>query len=116
MTTKAKTIQDFDLSQILDVYINGFCESEGQGSGGWGTIIVQGQKEMELGGGAEDTKINRMKLTAIIEALKLIPPEVHLNVHVNTEYISDNIYTNIHDWKRNGWNMCKTSRFVGRIG
>jgi len=39
------------------------------GPGGWGAVLVEGEKVKELGGRESQTTNNRMELTAVVEAL-----------------------------------------------
>ena len=55
----------------VTVYTDGAC-SGNPGPGGWGAILRYGAHEKEISGGAASTTNNRMELTAVIEALRLL--------------------------------------------
>ena len=52
------------------IYTDGAC-SGNPGPGGWGTILMYGDKKKEISGGKKDTTNNIMELTGVIEGLKM---------------------------------------------
>ena len=58
----------------VDIYTDGSCKCN-PGPGGWGAVLVYGSVEKEICGGAPDTTNNRMELTAVIQALKMLKDE-----------------------------------------
>lgn len=86
----------------VDIYTDGAC-SGNPGRGGWGAILVFGDREKEIGGGEAMTTNNRMELMAAIAALEALtkPCEVHL--HTDSRYVMDGITTWISSWKKRGW-------------
>ena len=52
----------------VDLYTDGAC-SGNPGNGGWGAILVYGNREKELSGGEPETSNNRMELMAAIAAM-----------------------------------------------
>ena len=65
--------------KTVTIYTDGAC-SGNPGPGGWGAVLRYGAHERELSGGEAQTTNNRMELTAVIEALRLLkePCEVEL--------------------------------------
>ena len=57
--------------RTVTIYTDGAC-SGNPGPGGWGAILSYKGTEKELSGGAAQTTNNRMELTAVIEALRLL--------------------------------------------
>jgi ribonuclease HI len=53
----------------LIIATDGAC-SGNPGPGGWGAVLIQGDRTLEIGGAAPDTTSNRMEMTAAIEGLK----------------------------------------------
>jgi ribonuclease HI len=97
----------------LIVYSDGGC-SGNPGPGGWGFVIVDtpesGTSPVEIirSGGEKVTTNNRMELTAVIEALRLIlaTPEWSarpVSVYTDSQYVQKGISQWISGWKRNGW-------------
>ena len=58
------------MKQVI-IYTDGAC-SGNPGPGGWGAVLKYGAHERELSGGEASTTNNRMELTAVIEALRLL--------------------------------------------
>ena len=46
----------------VDIYTDGAC-SGNPGPGGWGAVLVYGERELELSDGEAHTTNNRMELT-----------------------------------------------------
>ncbi len=97
----------------VDIYTDGAC-SGNPGKGGWGAVLVYGNTEKEISGGNSDTTNNRMELTAVIEALKML--KMPCNVTLTTDskinhkvnsvdgYVCDAINQQwVYSWKKNGW-------------
>jgi len=97
----------------LIIYSDGGC-SGNPGPGGWGFVIVdmpaEGQVPVETigSGGEKVTTNNRMELTAVIEALRLVLAtpafsERRVAVYTDSQYVQKGISQWITGWKRNGW-------------
>jgi len=94
-------------AEPLIVYTDGGC-SGNPGPGGWGFVVVDGTEETVRSGGDRATTNNRMELTAVIEALRLIEADPAksgrpVSVHTDSQYVQKGISEWIHGWKRNGW-------------
>lgn len=103
------------MSEII-IYSDGGC-SGNPGPGGWGFVIVEGLdsvdgegrvKETIGSGGGKLTTNNRMELTAVIEALKLVSSEGRMagrpvSIYTDSQYVQKGITQWIAGWKRNGW-------------
>ena len=86
----------------VDIYTDGACRGN-PGPGGWGALLRAGKHEKELWGGVAGTTNNRMELTAVISALKLLKRRVKVTVHTDSTYVQHGITEWIHGWKKNGW-------------
>ena len=53
------------------IYTDGACKGN-PGPGGWGALLLFGDRERELFGGERATTNNRMELTAVIRALEAL--------------------------------------------
>jgi len=103
MASDPNMIKGFDLDQKIDVYINGDCDGKEEcAPGGWGVLIRQGNTKEEIGG-TEPTTINRMRLRAIIEALKKIPVDTHIDIITDCSFIYKSLSSWIDNWKQNNW-------------
>lgn len=91
----------------LIIYSDGGC-SGNPGPGGWGFVIVDAGVETVRSGGEKVTTNNRMELTAVIEALRLVlaTPDWAarpVSVYTDSQYVQKGISQWITGWKRNGW-------------
>ena len=84
------------------IYTDGACKGN-PGPGGWGALLLYGDRERELFGGESHTTNNRMELTAVIRALESLTRDCAVEIHTDSQYVKNGIETWIHGWKRNGW-------------
>jgi ribonuclease HI len=87
---------------MIDIWTDGAC-SGNPGPGGWGAILVAGERRKELHGGEADTTNNRMELMAAIMALEALKKPSQVRMHVDSQYVRQGITSWIHGWKKNGW-------------
>jgi ribonuclease HI len=88
--------------ETVDIYTDGAC-SGNPGPGGWGALLVSGEREKELWGGARETTNNRMEIMAAIQALKALKRPCKIRLHTDSQYLKQGITDWIKKWKRNGW-------------
>jgi ribonuclease HI len=86
----------------VEIWTDGAC-SGNPGPGGWGAILVSGERRKELQGGEPDTTNNRMELMAAIMALEALKRPCGVIMHVDSQYVRQGITGWIHGWKKNGW-------------
>ena len=86
----------------LKIYTDGAC-SGNPGPGGWAAILLSGETEKTLSGGATQTTNNRMELTAAIMALRALTRPCTVTLYTDSKYVKNGIESWIHNWKRNGW-------------
>ena len=86
----------------MEIFTDGAC-SGNPGPGGWGAIVRLGENERELSGGEAMTTNNRMELTAVVEALRLLEDPCEIVIYTDSRYLKDGITSWIKTWKRNGW-------------
>lgn len=87
----------------VDIYTDGSCRKN-PGPGGWGAVLVFGQRELELSGGEADTTNNRMELTGVISALKALKSPCDVTLTTDSKYVCDGITKGwAVSWKKNGW-------------
>jgi ribonuclease HI len=87
---------------IVDIWTDGAC-SGNPGPGGWGAILMAGERRKEIHGGEADTTNNRMELMAAIMALEALKKPCNVRMHVDSQYVRQGITGWIHGWKKNGW-------------
>ncbi len=75
------------------------------GPGGYGAVVISGDKRNELSKGFRLTTNNRMELMACIAALESLPSgEQPIIVHSDSRYVVDNLLKgNVRRWQSNGW-------------
>ena len=86
----------------MAIYTDGACKGN-PGPGGWGALLIWGEREKELFGGEAATTNNRMELTAVIRALESLKRSCDVDIYTDSQYVKNGIETWIHGWKRNGW-------------
>ncbi|MEL7029539.1 MAG: ribonuclease HI [Pseudomonadota bacterium] len=86
----------------IEAYTDGAC-SGNPGPGGWGVVLLSGERRKELKGGEADTTNNRMEMTAVIEALNALKSPSRLTLYTDSKYVKDGITQWLANWKRNGW-------------
>jgi ribonuclease HI len=86
----------------VTIYTDGACKGN-PGPGGWGALLVAGEREREIFGGEARTTNNRMELTAVIRALESLTRPCEVLVYTDSQYVKNGIESWIHGWKRNGW-------------
>ena len=90
------------MTDVVEIYTDGACKIN-PGVGGWGALILRGEKKRELYGGESLTTNNRMELTAVIRALEALEPGTRARVHTDSQYVQLGIRDWIHSWKKRGW-------------
>ena len=84
------------------IYTDG-ASSGNPGPGGWGAILMFGEKTKEICGGEPATTNNRMELMAAIQALETLTRPCTVELHTDSQYVMKGISEWIHSWKRRGW-------------
>ena len=91
-----------DAARAITIYTDGACKGN-PGPGGWGALLVAGDRVKELYGGELMTTNNRMELTAVIRALEALTRDFDVELYTDSQYVKQGIESWIHGWKRNGW-------------
>ena len=90
------------MKQVI-VYTDGAC-SGNPGPGGWGAVLLYGEHKKEISGGEPRTTNNRMELTAVIEALKLLKQPCAVELYSDSKYVIDALEKGwAKGWKKRGW-------------
>jgi ribonuclease HI len=88
---------------VVEIYTDGAC-SGNPGPGGWGVLLLYGDREKELyGGDPGPTTNNRMELMAAIRALEGLTRPATVKLHTDSVYVRSGITSWLAGWKRNGW-------------
>ena len=83
------------------IYTDGACRGN-PGPGGWGAILLYGDKEKELFGGEPETTNNRMELMAAIVALETLNAPCQVVLTTDSKYVMDGITQWMANWKKRG--------------
>jgi ribonuclease HI len=86
----------------IQIYTDGAC-SGNPGVGGWGAVIINGDKAINLNGGLSSTTNNQMELTAAIESLRYFKDTKKILIFTDSKYVMNGIEIWIKNWKKNGW-------------
>ena len=96
------------MTPLVTIYTDGAC-SGNPGPGGWGAILISGERERDLWGGESPTTNNRMELMAAIEALEVLKKPCLVDLHTDSQYLRDGITKWINSWKARGWRTADRS-------
>lgn len=87
----------------VTIYTDGAC-SGNPGPGGWGAILQYGAHEKELSAADPNTTNNKMELTAVIEALRLLKEPCTVALYSDSKYVIDGITKGwAKSWRARGW-------------
>lgn len=87
----------------IRIYTDGAC-SGNPGPGGWGAILIYGDKKKEMSGGEAVTTNNRMELTGVIAALKALREPCSVEVYSDSQYIVNAVNQGwLRTWIAKGW-------------
>lgn len=85
------------------IYTDGGC-SNNPGPGGYGVVLLYGEKRKELSAGYRNTTNNRMEITACIEGLKALKYPCSVTLYSDSQYVVNSIEKGwAKRWKRKGW-------------
>ena len=95
--------------KTVTIYTDGAC-SGNPGPGGWGAVLRYGAHERELSGGEAQTTNNRMELTAVIEALRLLKEPCEVELYSDSKYVIDALSKGwVYGWQKKGWKKSDNS-------
>jgi ribonuclease HI len=87
----------------VTIYTDGAC-SGNPGPGGWGAVLIYGDRRKEITGGSRQTTNNRMELTAALEALRKLKQPCRVKLYTDSAYLANCFkqkwYVN---WEKRGW-------------
>ncbi len=90
------------MDERIHIYTDGACRGN-PGPGGWGALLVAGERRKILYGGETGTTNNRMELTAVIEALNALNGRRAVRLYTDSRYVMDGIRQWLPNWKKRGW-------------
>jgi ribonuclease HI len=91
-----------DRSPIV-MYTDGACTRK-PGPGGWGAILIEDGRELELSGGENPTTNQRMELTAPLEGLRSLAGRRRVAIYSDSAYVINCFRDRWYErWRKNGW-------------
>ena len=90
------------MTKIIEIYTDGACRGN-PGAGGWGALLISGDKRKTLHGGEPETTNNRMELMAAIEALNALKGRQSVVLHTDSKYVMDGLTQWLPNWKKRDW-------------
>ena len=87
----------------VKIYTDGAC-SYNPGPGGWGCVLIYGEKQKQMSGFEENTTNNRMELMAVIKALEELKQTCEVDLFTDSAYVSNAFLQDwISGWAQKGW-------------
>ena len=106
LTIKPKSSSSSDSTTAKDtivIYTDGACTGN-PGKGGYGAVIIDGDRREELAGGYQLTTNNRMEMMGAIAALESLKSNSKVKLHSDSKYIVDAVNKGwAKKWQKNGW-------------
>ena len=90
------------MSATIEIFTDGACRGN-PGPGGWGVLLIAGERRKTMYGGERDTTNNRMELTAAIEALNALNGSRKVTLHTDSKYVMEGVNSWMDGWKQRGW-------------
>lgn len=92
-----------DPKDTVTIFTDGAC-SGNPGPGGWGIVMIHGDKKKEVSGYESMTTNNKMELTAVVKALSMLKKKCNVQLYSDSAYVVNAINQNwIQIWRNNGW-------------
>ncbi|MBQ3269322.1 MAG: ribonuclease HI [Clostridia bacterium] len=90
------------MKQVI-IYTDGAC-SGNPGPGGWGAILMYGEKKLEISGYEAHTTNNRMELMAPIQALSRLKEPCGVRLYSDSTYLVNAFEKGwLDNWQRHNW-------------
>ncbi len=87
----------------VTIYTDGCCLGN-PGPGGYGVVLLHGQRRKELSGGFRRTTNNRMELRAALTGLQRLKKRCRVTLYTDSRYLVDAVNQGwIGSWRKNGW-------------
>ena len=92
------------------IYTDGACKGN-PGPGGFGIVLIYGERRKEISKGYKLTTNNRMELMAVIYALEALKMPCRVTLYSDSKYVIDAFNLGwAKKWQKNGWMRTKTHR------
>ncbi|MDX1659747.1 MAG: ribonuclease H [Nitriliruptorales bacterium] len=96
-------LEKYDGGPQTGVFTDGSA-TPNPGPGGWGAVyVVDGEVIRQAHGHEAHTTNNRMELTAVIEAMDLVPEGTDATIYTDSRLVEQTLNQWADDWRRRGW-------------
>jgi ribonuclease HI len=73
------------------------------GDGGWGGLLIYGDKFKEISGYVPNATNNQMEIMAVIESLSCLKFPCDIDIYTDSQYVKNGITLWILNWIQNNW-------------
>lgn len=84
------------------------------GPGGWGAVLIEGNKRWEMSGAYPWTTISEMEVVAAVRALRSLPDRARIELYSDSEYLIYGMRAFVFHWRRHGWRSRRGSELQHR--
>jgi ribonuclease HI len=96
------------MDETVKIYTDGACKGN-PGPGGYGVVLLSGERRKELSGGFRKTTNNRMELLACIEGLRSLKRSCTVALTSDSSYVVNAIEKGwAKRWRSRGWKLSPT--------
>lgn len=95
----------FNLKKV-EIYTDGGCRGNGKvkNIGGYGIVLIYGDKIKEVKRAFEQTTNNIMELMSVVDALNMLKEPCEVTVFSDSAYVVNGLEKNwLNSWARNNW-------------
>ncbi len=93
------------MGKNVEIYTDGACKGN-PGPGGYGVVLVSGDRKKELSGGFRKTTNNRMELLACIEGLRSLNRPCKVVLTSDSKYVVNAMVKGwAKKWRSRGWKL-----------
>jgi len=93
------------MGKNVEIYTDGACKGN-PGPGGYGVVLVSGDRKKELSGGFRKTTNNRMELLACIEGLRSLKHPCSVVLTSDSKYVVNAMVKGwAKRWRSRGWKL-----------
>jgi len=102
-TRRSVTTSQSTLQKEVTIYTDGSCLGN-PGPGGYGVVLLSGERRKELSGGYRLTTNNRMEILAAIKGLEALKNPCSVTLFSDSQYLVNAISKGwARRWQANGW-------------
>ncbi len=93
------------MQDVIQIYTDGACKGN-PGPGGYGVVMISGDRKKELSGGFLKTTNNRMELMACLEGLKALKQPSNVVLTSDSKYVVNAMVKGwAKKWRSKGWKL-----------